>query len=219
LYIKRYVSIVKFWLKLSHSENVIIKAIVKSGLIDCLNGKSNRFTNVKTLRLSMDFYINGIISTRNVSLPIAYAFLSMSKQRLIDELTQEWQTYINKMEVLDLYNYVKDTLEMEPYLNSIASRNLRIGLTRLRISAHSLRIQTGRYGIDRLERNLRVCQICNGNKIADEFHFVLNCPAFHSIRLEYIENVFRTKPSMFKFTQLLSSKKQVKYCHVSKIYT
>jgi hypothetical protein len=95
---------------------------------------------------------------------------------------------------------------MEPYLNNITSRNLRIGLTKLRISAHSLRIQTGRYGKDRLERNLRVCQMCNGNEIEDEFHFVFNCPAYHSIRLKYIKTFFRTKPSMFKFTQLLSSK-------------
>jgi hypothetical protein len=105
-----------------------------------------------------------------------------------------------------LYKYVKDTLKMEPYLNSMASRNLRTGLTRLHISAHSLRIQTGRYGSDKLERNLRVCQICKWKCKRERVPIRLNCPAYHSTRLKYIKNFFRTKPTMFKFTQLLSSK-------------
>jgi exonuclease III len=208
LYINRYVQIIKYWLKLCHNENVIINAIVESDLNDCLNGKPNWFTNVKTLLSKYGFLYkwNEVISTRGLNHAIDYGFLNVFKQRLKDEFTQEWRTSINNMEVLNLYKYVKDTLEIESYLNNITSRNLRTGVTRLRISAHSLRIQTGRYGRDRIDRNLRVCQICNGNEIEDEFHFVLKCPAYQNIRLKYIKIFYRTKPSMFKFTQLLSSK-------------
>jgi len=39
--------------------------------------------------------------------------------------------------------------------------SLRFVITRLRISAHSLRIQTGRYSRQRLPRNERICWCCS----------------------------------------------------------
>jgi len=38
------------------------------------------------------------------------------------------------------------------------------------VSSHSLRIQTGRYGNDRLPRNERICVYCDLNDIDDELH-------------------------------------------------
>ena len=49
-------------------------------------------------------------------------------------------------------------------------------LLRLRVSLHSLRIQTGRYGNDRLPRNERICVYCDLNDIDDELHLFLTCP-------------------------------------------
>ena len=49
-------------------------------------------------------------------------------------------------------------------------------LLRLRISSHSLRIQTGCYGNDRLPRNERICVDSDLNDIDDELHLLLKCP-------------------------------------------
>ena len=70
----------------------------------------------------------------------------------------------------------------EPYLSVLYSdqRNL---ITKFRISAHQLRIETGRYErkknqagkIPILEREERVCLYCNLSKVEDESHFLLEC--------------------------------------------
>jgi hypothetical protein len=42
-----------------------------------------------------------------------------------------------------------------------------------------LRIETGRYGSNRIDINLRTCQLCNSVDIKDEYHFVLICPCYN----------------------------------------
>ena len=56
--------------------------------------------------------------------------------------------------MLTLYHHLKDRFESENYLD-IVPFDLIYFL--LRVSSHSLRIQTGRYGNDRLPRNERIC--------------------------------------------------------------
>jgi hypothetical protein len=74
-----------------------------------------------------------------------------------------------------LYAYVKTSFGMENYLNLLSCKSLRICFTKLRtcISAHKLRIESARYGRNRLERQERICQVCDINEFEDEFHFVL----------------------------------------------
>ena len=52
--------------------------------------------------------------------------------------------------------------------------DLRHILLRLRISSHSLRKQTGRYGNDRLPRNERSCVYCDLNDIDDESFIIMS---------------------------------------------
>ncbi len=48
---------------------------------------------------------------------------------------------------------------------------IRKNMTGFRISAHNLRIEKGRY--KKIERNNRVCLICNQEKIEDELNFTM----------------------------------------------
>jgi hypothetical protein len=66
-------------------------------------------------------------------------------------------------------------------------------LTCLRISAHNLRIESGRYGSKRLERHERICQLCNTQAIEDEFHFILVCNLYQEIRTEFIKIYYYKK--------------------------
>ena len=70
--------------------------------------------------------------------------------------------------------------EMCPYLKEIVNRNLRNALSRLRQSSHQLTIESGRHrGI---ERQNRKCTLCTTNDIEDEYHMVLICPRYQSLR-------------------------------------
>jgi hypothetical protein len=52
---------------------------------------------------------------------------------------------------------------------------LRRVITKLKISSHRLKIETGRYL--KLEVNKRLSNNCDLNQIEDEIHFLLECPS------------------------------------------
>ena len=83
---------------------------------------------------------------------------------------------------------------------------LRSVLTKLRISAHNLRVETGRYGRNRLERNERKCLICaNSNDIEDEFHFIILCNVYNDLRVKYLPSYLYTNPSVHKFVNFFNT--------------
>ena len=75
----------------------------------------------------------------------------------------------------------------------------------MRLSAHQLRIETGRYARNRLERALRLCTLCDISDIEDEYHFALVCPVYDSIRKKYISSFYYKRPNVFKFITLMQS--------------
>lgn len=119
--------------------------------------------------------------------------------------------------MLDLYHSTKSIFEYEHYLDLVPS-NLRLFVTRLRISAHTLRIHTGRYSRNRIPRNERYCQCCNSGQIEDEYHFIIVCPYYQNLRIVYVKQYYRNNPSMFKFIQLLKSENKHTLCKLAIFY-
>ena len=66
-------------------------------------------------------------------------------------------------------------------------------------------IVTGRYSQNRVDRALRLCTLCNGSHIEDEYHFVAICPAYNQLREKYIRPYYYKRPSVYKFTLLMRS--------------
>ena len=62
---------------------------------------------------------------------------------------------------------------LQSYLDLNLSKSIVKNLTKLRISAHTLLIEKGRYFRPKVCRNLKLCSLCN--KIEDEEHFLLFC--------------------------------------------
>lgn len=65
-----------------------------------------------------------------------------------------------------LYKHVVDYFCLQVYLKKSIHVKCRKLITRLRLSSHDLKIETGRY--DNLTRD---CRKCNLNNIEDEFYF------------------------------------------------
>ena len=57
-------------------------------------------------------------------------------------------------------------------------------LTKLRISAHQLYVETGRYCNPSIPRENRFCFHCK-NIVEDEKHFLLDCPLYKHVRKKY----------------------------------
>ena len=98
----------------------------------------------------------------------------------------------------------KQTLEYEMYLD-VLPKSLRFYFCRLRMSAHPLRIQSGRYARNNTPRQERHCLICNTTDIEDEYHFVCVCSRYQTIRTKYIKSKYYIRPSVYKYLELLKS--------------
>ena len=64
-------------------------------------------------------------------------------------------------------------------------------------------METGRY--QNIELSRRICTICR-QCIEDEFHFILVCPKYKELRVKFIKKYYWSRPSVFKFIELLSLK-------------
>ena len=80
---------------------------------------------------------------------------------------------------LIFYGKLKDRYNKENYLNIQNFENRKI-LSNIRMSSHKLKIETGRY--TNIERENRLCELCNMRKIETEEHFLLECPAYNHHR-------------------------------------
>ena len=85
---------------------------------------------------------------------------------------------------LTFYNKIKIVYEKEKYLK-IKNYENRQAISKLRLSAHPLLIETGR--IMGLDRNDRICKFCNQQKLEDEKHLIFECSKYNMLR----ETTFR----------------------------
>ena len=85
------------------------------------------------------------------------------------------------------------------YLTTIRQRKYKIALTKLRVSAHDLNIETGRY--TDLPRNKRLCNVCN--LLEDEYHFLDDCRNNHSFRNQLLLDVNLINDGITKPSELL----------------
>ena len=200
LFINRYVRIVKYWLKIVNSENIIVKKMYEIMLNDCQRGKVNWVSKVKSLLENNGF----LYVWNNPDIINIKTFPLLFKQRLTDQFVQAWTATLSVSSSLCTYKLFKNSFKFEYYLDNIPLK-LRIPLTKLRLSSHQLRIETGRYGNNRTERNQRHCMICNSGDLEDEYHFICICSAYNQIRKRYINKFYFYRPSVVKFIELMQS--------------
>ena len=89
---------------------------------------------------------------------------------------------------LRTYRLFKNNISFEPYL-SMGNRNLRIQMTKFRISNHNLEIERGRYR--GLQATDRICNLCK-NGVEDEPHFLLKCKSLENERESILSNIVKT---------------------------
>jgi hypothetical protein len=208
----RKIRILKFWIKLLSSDNIIIQNVYKTLLNECDKPRCNNWlSNVRSLLCELgmqDVWLNQ--GPNNVSM-----CLSLCRQRLTDTLIQSVDSVINDSPKCILYKHLSVTWSMQCYLSKpgllVSGRK---AITKLRLSAHKLQIECGRYqGTDRADRK---CEHCDSNDIEDEFHFVLTCPKYKELREQFIKPYYYRRPNMQKCIQLLNSTNQTALCNLGK---
>lgn len=139
--------------------------------------------------------------------------LCLVKQRLLDQCKQNLLSQIKSSSKCYVYKYLIDDVCLQFYLTKPISAPLKNLISKLRLSAHCLAIESGRY--KKVEKQNRFCFIC-GDCVEDEYHFVVLCPLYVSLRQKYIKPYYWKKPSMYKFIQLLSSRNLKELCNLGR---
>ena len=73
------------------------------------------------------------------------------------------------------------------HLSVIGNFEHRRCLTKLRISAHRLHIETGRY--QGIPPHQRLCEQCDSGEVEDEIHFLLCCSKFREERQQLFKTI------------------------------
>ena len=163
------------------------------------------FQEQKNLRL--DWYTGITELCRNFSPPNSVTdetlFSSLETTSAINStFRQIWSDSLTTTTKLKFYTHCKEEFGREPYLQ-LKDQKLRQSLSRTRLSAHFLGIETGRY--NKAEGLFaRKCDLCSPDVddlrhlpffdpvIEDEWHFLVSCPVKlnHDLRSRLPEETF-----------------------------
>jgi len=203
--IKRYIRIIKYWMKILRCDDTrYINYVYKILLNDAENNKINWASHVKALLYSVG--LGEVWFFQTVGNEII--FMSTLTQRLRDINQQTITHELAKSTRGKFYLSINQNLQTPYYLNDIKIKKHRIYLTKLRTSSHALRIETGRWKKPNKEPlQERICTTCN--VLDDEYHFIMECSLHSNLRRTYIPRTYTERPSMYKFINMLMSEDSV----------
>ena len=137
------------------------------------------------------------------------------KQTLQDHFIQEWHESMQTNRKAINYRLFKTEFKFENYLVKVPDR-LRITLCNFRVGSSKLPVERGRY--QNIERERRYCNICNCNKLGDEFHLLLECNGqnMNDLRKKYLPKFCQSGANVVKFESLLNSQSVVKLTQLAK---
>ena len=102
---------------------------------------------------------------------------------MIDQCTQDQSSKIHDSSKLKFYQQFHNPNQRSPYVDVLSNRLERSSLCKIRLSAHNLAIEKGRYlG---LATDERVCNVCKSGEVEDENHFLLKCEIFSNYRFNF----------------------------------
>ena len=136
---------------------------------------------------------DSIINQSNVSQSIKPLYSKKYRiPKIIESLTNQfkkcWQYQKSTSSKLSFYHSIKHTFNREPYLYLCKGFSRRYSTTKLRISAHDLHIEKGRYSnTPREQRICAWCQISLGvETIEDESHVLYVCDLYSKQRSKLV---------------------------------
>ena len=202
LIIYRKLRILRYWMKILQTDNILLRNVYDFLFNDAINGCTYNGLNwayqVKKILENLGF---NNVWTYQILDKITYNEI---KQRLLDSTNQELMMSINTSTKLQSYCIFKVDTEHESYLDTIKQSKFKFALSRFRLSSHPLYIETGRYtGIPKEER---FCVFCNMRSIENEYHFLMICPHYVDIRRKYLPAYYCRWPTITKFKTIMQTK-------------
>ena len=185
----RHIRILSFFTRLASLDSKRYASKAFAMLIkDADYGHSNWVSHACDLRVRY-----GIQESDNRSV-IKTKVISYFESEVLGRLNE----HITENKKLNLYASFKTIYKFESYLDYIQDFTVRCILAKLRISAHNLQIETGRFSKNKTPRDERFCPYCKTLdifKVEDEVHFLLTCPLFNEERQIFLQKIHKTFPN------------------------
>jgi len=172
---------VKYWWKLNDScfqgnNSIVVRALTDNRkYADTCNTWSKGIKQILTLINRSDIWDKpNIVTTSSISDVISSALKTIYENLWLDVVKLpegKLRTYATFKNIFQLENYV-----------TMFNKPLRSTFTTLRISAHTLMIEKGRYFSPKLPVENRICKLCNLGKVEDEYHFIMECTLYTEYR-------------------------------------
>ena len=186
----RHINILKFFMRLSNLENERYANIAFNMLVaDADAGYSNWVSTARNLVSIYD--IKNSDNNTVIKQKVQRHFQSSIINNLALHISQD-----KKLKTFALF---KSTFKFEAYLDIFWDFGIRSNFTKLRLSAHNLQIETGRYGIKKTPRTERYCIHCKSKEsyvVEDEVHFLVTCPLFAKDREAMLTSICAKFPSI-----------------------
>lgn len=201
LYLTRLFRVINFWLKIIKlKDDDALKMLYLSSLIIHDNTPINNTPSCWAHHVRKILYLNGFgYIWENQHLGIDKSFSVIFKNRIVDSFWQTNSSDIDSLSANRLYRHLQT--EKALYLSNLQNDFIRVAITKLRLGSHNLFIERGRWNnTNYLDRKCLQC-----NDIEDEYHFVLICSKYNDLRIKYIPKTYFTKPSMYKFLNLINN--------------
>ena len=116
---------------------------------------------------------------------------------------QSWYASVNNSNRLLMYSRYKHDFIFEKYLDFMSEKKYRSALSQFRLSSHDLEIERGRYA--NVDRDDRICLLCNSNQIENEYHFLFTCPFYRDLRKTYLKRYYYQWPTLNILDNLMST--------------
>ena len=187
--------IISFWAKLvtANDDNKKLSSLMYDFIYQIHKNslcRSNYLENVKNIIDSFEF--TGIWHTQNPVNP--KLFKLAITQNLNDQFLQEWSSFLDNASSGTNYRLYKDNPKQSNYISALSSYYCKIFIA-FRTRNHRLPIETGRWASISLKD--RICHLCNAD-IGDEYHYIMSCKYFKSLRNNYIKNYYLSNPNVLK---------------------
>ena len=156
-------------------------------------------------------FLSNHLKTLGFNVTLCQPTIDQIKERSQDQHLQNLNYQLNNLQgisgkggnKLRFYRLLKQPFHnMEKYLTVIKNPMSRQAMTRLRISNHTLFIESGRHTNPPIPPQERLCTLCNLRDVEDEPHFLITCSRFSHLK----HNMLATANSINPCFKYLSSK-------------
>jgi len=201
LYVNTYAKCIRFWLRIVCMDETRLPKKAYNMLMSLQ--RQNYSTWACKVRNVLFMFGFGVVweaqSVGNIKV-----FIALFKQRLKDCFLQDWHAALQSHTFYSTYSSFVSSFSLRLYFHCITSVNVRKIFTRFRLGMLPLRGHFLQY--DNARRNLTTsCPFCDNNAVETEFHFLLVCPKYNTLRQQYIPQKFCRQPTLFKMSLLLAT--------------